>query len=233
MLTQCQTKAPSDVFYFCKTVFTIRKQSKSIPFLPFDSKLLGVADRRFVCRIRFPFPKPHLDFLETLSGEKFAQPKMPENSAPNTTVIEILSGSQTGKRIKIPVGETQVVGRSDAVDVVLPDPSVSRIHCVFCNRNGSVSLSDMESASGTLLNGRPIEEASLSDSLPCQRFHGLADEKPPFAIQPGHYSYSRTRRAMATPSASRTLSIVTRSKTCWKNPITIASMASLRVKPRH
>jgi serine/threonine protein kinase len=88
---------------------------------------------------------------------------MPENPAPTSTVIEILSGSQKGKRIKIPVGETQVFGRSDAVDVVLPDPSVSRIHCVFCNRNGSLSLSDMESAGGTLLNGLPIEEASLSD----------------------------------------------------------------------
>lgn len=88
---------------------------------------------------------------------------MPKYPAPSSTVIEILSGSLTGKRIEIPAGETQVIGRSDAVDVVLPDPSVSRIHCVLCNRDGHVSLSDMESTGGTLLNGLPVEEASLAD----------------------------------------------------------------------
>ena len=35
------------------------------------------------------------------------------------------------------------------------------------------------------------------------------------------YWYSRTRRAIARPSASRTDSMVIRSKICWKNPVTI------------
>ena len=49
----------------------------------------------------------------------------------------------------------------------------------------------------------------------------------------GHgYSYSRTRRAMANARASRTFSIVMRSKMCWKNPVTIIRMASLRENPR-
>lgn len=39
--------------------------------------------------------------------------------------------------------------------------------------------------------------------------------------RPNCYSYSRTRRAIARPNASRTLSIVIRSKTFWKNPVTI------------
>src|SRR5262245_29300736 len=34
------------------------------------------------------------------------------------------------------------------------------------------------------------------------------------------YWYSRTRRAMARPRALRTLSMVIRSKTCWKKPVT-------------
>ncbi len=46
------------------------------------------------------------------------------------------------------------------------------------------------------------------------------------------YSYSRTRRRMASPNASRTLSMVIRSKTCWKKPATIMRVASLRVRPR-
>ena len=46
------------------------------------------------------------------------------------------------------------------------------------------------------------------------------------------HSYSRMRRPMASPSASRTLSIVMRSKICWKNPLTISRVASLRVRPR-
>ena len=48
----------------------------------------------------------------------------------------------------------------------------------------------------------------------------------------GH-SYSRTRLAIARPRASRTLSMVIRSNTCWKNPVTIMRVASLRVNPRH
>lgn len=45
-------------------------------------------------------------------------------------------------------------------------------------------------------------------------------------------SYCRTWRAMAAPSASRTLSMVIRSKICWKNPVTIMRIASPRVNPR-
>lgn len=80
-----------------------------------------------------------------------------------TAVIEILTGCQSGKRFEIESGDTLVFGRSDAVDVVVPDPSISRIHCVFSNRNGTVSLSDMESRRGTIINGVRVEESNLSD----------------------------------------------------------------------
>ena len=46
------------------------------------------------------------------------------------------------------------------------------------------------------------------------------------------HSYLRTWRAIAAPSASRTLSMVMRSKICWKKPVTIIRIASDRVKPR-
>ena len=47
------------------------------------------------------------------------------------------------------------------------------------------------------------------------------------------YKYSRTRRKIVRPNTSRTLSIVIRSKICWKNPLTMRRVASFRVRPRH
>ncbi|MFN9940173.1 MAG: hypothetical protein ACK56I_11945, partial [bacterium] len=41
------------------------------------------------------------------------------------------------------------------------------------------------------------------------------------SLFPDYVSYSQTCRAMAKPRAFLTLSIVIRSKICWKNPATI------------
>lgn len=60
----------------------------------------------------------------------------------------------------------------------------------------------------------------------------IALDLDPLAHGRTRYAYSLTRRAIANPSASRTLSIVIRSKTCWKKPLTIIRVASRRVKPR-
>ena len=43
---------------------------------------------------------------------------------------------------------------------------------------------------------------------------------------------SLDNHTIACPSASRTDSIVIRSKICWKKPLTISRVASFRVRPR-
>jgi serine phosphatase RsbU (regulator of sigma subunit) len=60
--------------------------------------------------------------------------------------------------------KTAVVGRGRGVDLSLRDPSVSRHHArIECTADGC-SIVDLDSANGTLLNGRPVQaRLSLAD----------------------------------------------------------------------
>ncbi len=49
-----------------------------------------------------------------------------------------------------------VVGRAQGVDVRVPSPEVSRRHCLFRLRDGYVTVEDLDSSNGTLLNKIPV-----------------------------------------------------------------------------
>ena len=49
-----------------------------------------------------------------------------------------------------------VLGRAASCDLTLPDPSISRQHAEIRFEDGSCILSDLGSANGTLLNGKPL-----------------------------------------------------------------------------
>jgi hypothetical protein len=51
------------------------------------------------------------------------------------------------------------IGRGADADVVVDDPDVARHHARLESENGIVYLSDMESPTGTFLNGRRLREA--------------------------------------------------------------------------
>lgn len=51
------------------------------------------------------------------------------------------------------------IGRGADADVVVDDPDVSRHHARLEAENGIVYVSDLESANGTYLNGRPLRQA--------------------------------------------------------------------------
>lgn len=56
-------------------------------------------------------------------------------------------------------GERQVIGRASRADITVQDPSMSREHAAFCQRDGSWYVEDLGSQNGTLVNGRSIEGA--------------------------------------------------------------------------
>jgi len=58
-------------------------------------------------------------------------------------------------------GET-VVGRSPKCRLVLEDPLVSRQHARFVVNGGAVTLEDMKSANGVLVNDEPLLRARSS-----------------------------------------------------------------------
>jgi pSer/pThr/pTyr-binding forkhead associated (FHA) protein len=66
-----------------------------------------------------------------------------------------------------PVGEVPLdslpltFGRSVDADIRLDDGWVSRYHCEIDQRDGLLVVRDLNSSHGTLVNGSPIEEATL------------------------------------------------------------------------
>ena len=58
-------------------------------------------------------------------------------------------------------GEVVLLGRQDACDVVLDDPTVSRRHVQIAHRGGTMVICDLASRNGTVLNGRRVGRAAL------------------------------------------------------------------------
>jgi DNA-binding NtrC family response regulator len=54
-----------------------------------------------------------------------------------------------------------VVGRAFPADLVVPEPSLSRLHARFTWADGILTVTDLESKNGTRLAGRPIQEARV------------------------------------------------------------------------
>jgi pSer/pThr/pTyr-binding forkhead associated (FHA) protein len=80
------------------------------------------------------------------------------------------SGEWNGKlrttdgTVNYPLARVTVdVGRGRNNDIILDDPRVSRHHAQIRRRRGTFMIFDLDSANGTFVNGRPVEEAILSD----------------------------------------------------------------------
>jgi pSer/pThr/pTyr-binding forkhead associated (FHA) protein len=61
------------------------------------------------------------------------------------------------------IGAKARIGRSEEGEIVLFDPSVSRVHAVVEVRAGEAVVRDLGSTNGTYLNGRRVETESLRD----------------------------------------------------------------------
>jgi transcriptional regulator with GAF, ATPase, and Fis domain len=55
-----------------------------------------------------------------------------------------------------------VIGRGDGADLILADPSVSRAHFVATAAEGGLSIRDLGSHNGTLVNGAPLRSAATT-----------------------------------------------------------------------
>ncbi len=72
----------------------------------------------------------------------------------------VKSSVTKNQRFELPDGET-VIGRGDECQLVLPNVSVSRAHArVLVGRQG-VTIEDLDSASGLLINGKTAEQHQL------------------------------------------------------------------------
>ena len=75
------------------------------------------------------------------------------------TRAEFLTGPQQGERFAVPVGtEAVVVGRSTSVG--FDDPSVSRRHVEMIRGPSALTVEDLGSTNGTMVNGSAIVAAA-------------------------------------------------------------------------
>lgn len=92
-------------------------------------------------------------------------------------------------RFPLRFGET-LIGRSPYCSVVLTDPLVSRQHATFQATNGGLSIRDLASHNGTLVNGEAI--------------HGPCELRPGDVIEVGH---QRLEVEHGWPEESQTASL--------------------------
>ena len=65
----------------------------------------------------------------------------------------------TGAIVEMPEGKALVAGRTPRCDIPLDDQSVSRRHCSLEARDGTMVVTDLDSANGTYVNERQVEKA--------------------------------------------------------------------------
>src|SRR3984957_8380677 len=74
----------------------------------------------------------------------------------------VLAGENLGQMFPIRDAET-VIGRAADASVRLKDDGVSRKHARIVHKDGEVSVEDLKSANGTLVNGLRVDRAALQD----------------------------------------------------------------------
>ncbi len=69
----------------------------------------------------------------------------------------LLVDPTTNKPVDLEADEV-IIGRHGAADIRIPDMSVSRYHAVLCVSNGVWRVIDLDSKSGTYVNGQRVQE---------------------------------------------------------------------------
>jgi pSer/pThr/pTyr-binding forkhead associated (FHA) protein len=69
--------------------------------------------------------------------------------------LVVASGKQAGRTIPLKDGKL-IVGRGAECGAFLPNPEVSRKHCVFAEEKGGLVVEDLHSRNGTYVNGERI-----------------------------------------------------------------------------
>jgi len=77
----------------------------------------------------------------------------------NPTLVVIAGPS---KDVLFPLGDGEIaIGREPANQIAIPDPSLSRRHCLLTRSDDGYRLKDLNSRNGTYVNGKPIKESLL------------------------------------------------------------------------
>ena len=75
--------------------------------------------------------------------------------------LRVVAGPEQGRIFNLVEGTTLSIGRGEKTDTRLADGAVCRLHCELRCEGGEFHLADLESVSGTFVNGEKIQEHDL------------------------------------------------------------------------
>jgi len=77
-------------------------------------------------------------------------------------MVKLIVHTEEGHKyeFKLKEGVTRI-GRSSVADIMIADPSVSRLHCEIEVKEDGIYVRDLDSSNGTFLDGKPITYAQL------------------------------------------------------------------------
>ncbi len=75
--------------------------------------------------------------------------------------LRVVAGPEQGRVFNLVEGTTLSIGRGEKTDTRLADGAVCRLHCELRCEGGGFHLADLESVSGTFVNGEKIQEHDL------------------------------------------------------------------------
>ena len=78
--------------------------------------------------------------------------------------LAIVKGKMNGCRKVLSEGMRVIIGRESTCDFVLPDPMLSRQHCVVDVKNNKARIQDLKSRNGTFVNGKKIDKQILENN---------------------------------------------------------------------
>jgi len=93
--------------------------------------------------------------------ERPATPCKHEAAEKHNAYLTILKGTSVGRTYRLGTGRL-IVGRAADCDIVLDDDGVSRRHALFVvSVQGKVTIEDLRSTNGTLINGQCCDVSAL------------------------------------------------------------------------
>lgn len=103
---------------------------------------------------------PDTLLFEVLSEVNKAESAASASAAHESLLLRVLNGPRDGEVFEISQ-PTVIIGGDDNCEIVLPDPTVSRIHCKIRHVGGQILAEDLNSSNGTLLNGSPFHAGEI------------------------------------------------------------------------
>jgi serine/threonine protein kinase len=75
--------------------------------------------------------------------------------------LVVVEGPDVGRAFSVDDGQKLTIGRGEKSDTRLDDATVSRVHCEVARHGNTVTISDLGSSSGTLVDGHKVDQAEI------------------------------------------------------------------------